>query len=204
MTNITYKRDFQHDDWMDNQDIVQAGGEKGFNSKFHALEKEFDKLTNIIAQINASLVSVVPITTLTFTPTFFRNSKDPNFGSWLLNSDGVAEKEGGKTSVSGLLPLQLPDNTKIKSLTIIGEKNGDIASFQIQLIRQTLLDGKQTILLAVQLADQSGAFKIESQLPAETNAIDNKSNKYFVVAIIKLADASSTAKISGIQLTSGQ
>lgn len=32
MADITYKRVFEHDDWIDNEDVVQAGGEKGFNT----------------------------------------------------------------------------------------------------------------------------------------------------------------------------
>ena len=44
MANITYTRSFQHQDWIDNEDIVQAGGERGFNVEFHALEAEFDKI----------------------------------------------------------------------------------------------------------------------------------------------------------------
>jgi|SRR5262245_43018328 len=44
MADITYHRTFAHDDWIDNEDVVQAGGEKGFNQKFHALEAELDAI----------------------------------------------------------------------------------------------------------------------------------------------------------------
>ncbi|KIQ66474.1 hypothetical protein TR51_02440 [Kitasatospora griseola] len=32
---------FTHQDWIDNEDRVQAGGEKGLNIRFHNLEAEF-------------------------------------------------------------------------------------------------------------------------------------------------------------------
>lgn len=67
MANITYARTFRHDDWIDNEDVVQAGGEKGFNKKFHDVEAEFDKIAAVVGQINAALqkgISLQPIATL--------------------------------------------------------------------------------------------------------------------------------------------
>lgn len=55
MASITYKRNYQHQDWVDNEDIVQAGGERGFNVEFHALETEFDSISGVISQLNAGL-----------------------------------------------------------------------------------------------------------------------------------------------------
>jgi hypothetical protein len=61
MASITYKRTFQHEDWIDNEDVVQAGGEKGFNVKFHAMEAEFDNISGVIAQISAGLGAFQPV-----------------------------------------------------------------------------------------------------------------------------------------------
>ena len=58
---VTYNRTFQHQDWIDGQDIVQAGGERGFNSEFHALEAEFDNLSPVIAQLTAGLGAFQPV-----------------------------------------------------------------------------------------------------------------------------------------------
>jgi hypothetical protein len=55
MANITYDRTFQHDDWIDNEDVVQAGGEKGFNKKFHDIEAEFDKLGTVVGSVNTEI-----------------------------------------------------------------------------------------------------------------------------------------------------
>jgi hypothetical protein len=67
MANVTYARSFHHDDWIDNEDVVQAGGEKGFNQKFHAMEAEFDSIGNVVAQINTALqqgLTIQPVVTL--------------------------------------------------------------------------------------------------------------------------------------------
>jgi len=61
MANITYQRGFHHNDWIDNEDIVQAGGERGFNAEFHGLEAEFDKITGVVAQLNANLGAFQPV-----------------------------------------------------------------------------------------------------------------------------------------------
>lgn len=55
MAGITYKRTYQHQDWIDNQDIVQAGGERGFNVEFHGLEAEFDNISTVVGEISAGL-----------------------------------------------------------------------------------------------------------------------------------------------------
>jgi hypothetical protein len=61
MADISYKRTFQHVDWIDNADAVQAGGEKGFNVKFHAMEAEFDNISGVIDQLKAGLGAFQPV-----------------------------------------------------------------------------------------------------------------------------------------------
>ena len=59
MPDITYSRtDFAHKDWIDGESIVQAGGENGFNTRFHACEKEFDKIGTTFVQVNTALKNV--------------------------------------------------------------------------------------------------------------------------------------------------
>jgi hypothetical protein len=55
MADITYTREFIHEDWRDSEDIVQAGGEKGFNQKFHALEDEFDKIETVFNNVDSEI-----------------------------------------------------------------------------------------------------------------------------------------------------
>ncbi|HKO43858.1 MAG TPA: hypothetical protein VJU84_11330 [Pyrinomonadaceae bacterium] len=55
MADITYGRTFQHEDWIDNEDVVQAGGEKGFNKKFHDIEAEFDRIGTVVGSVNTEI-----------------------------------------------------------------------------------------------------------------------------------------------------
>jgi hypothetical protein len=58
---VAYNRTYQHQDWIDGQDIVQAGSERGFNAEFHALEAEFDKITPVVTALNAGLGAFQPV-----------------------------------------------------------------------------------------------------------------------------------------------
>jgi hypothetical protein len=58
MADITYARTFQHEDWVDNEDVVQASGEKGFNQKFHAIEGEFDKLATVMSTVDSEIKKI--------------------------------------------------------------------------------------------------------------------------------------------------
>ena len=44
MAIVTYTPGFQHEDWVDNVDRVQAGGVNGFNVRFNTIEAEFQKI----------------------------------------------------------------------------------------------------------------------------------------------------------------
>jgi hypothetical protein len=195
MANISYTRTFQHVDWIDNEDVVQAGGERGFNQKFHDLEAEFDQLSTVIAQINASLVTAAPSQTLTFAPSFFANL---NATPWAQNN-GIAAKSPNQTGAEGFMPLQLPDGFKLQSLTVIGEKSGNVGSFIVQLVRQATA-GALTTLLTLSLANSPDQFQVTDQIPANVSLIDNGNNKYLVIARIVGADVNSAVKISAFQI----
>ncbi len=58
MADITYTRGYSHSDWIDNQDVVQAGGEKGFNQEFHSLEAELDKISTTFGAANTAIQNI--------------------------------------------------------------------------------------------------------------------------------------------------
>ena len=58
MADITYTRTYAHNDWIDNEDVVQAGGEKGFNQEFHSLEAEFDNISTSFGAANAAIQNI--------------------------------------------------------------------------------------------------------------------------------------------------
>lgn len=61
-----YAAKFYHKDWVDNVDRVQAAGQDGFNTRFHALEDEFvsiqsvmDSLTATAAELQAAVEEIL-------------------------------------------------------------------------------------------------------------------------------------------------
>lgn len=55
MADLEFTRTFTHQDWIDEEDIVQAEGENGFNGRFHAVEHDFDRIGELFAQVGEAL-----------------------------------------------------------------------------------------------------------------------------------------------------
>lgn len=56
-----FTRAFQHDDWVDGEDVVQAGqtpGELGFNERFHNIEADIDQLATRVAKSFACMAAM--------------------------------------------------------------------------------------------------------------------------------------------------
>jgi hypothetical protein len=68
MADIGYTRTFTHIDWIDNQDVVQAGGDKGFNQKFHGLEAELDAISTTFGNVNTAIKTIQQINFLSAQP----------------------------------------------------------------------------------------------------------------------------------------
>jgi hypothetical protein len=68
MADISYTRTFTHNDWIDNQDVVQAGGEVGFNQKFHGLEAELDKISTTFGTANTVINNIQRVNFLQANP----------------------------------------------------------------------------------------------------------------------------------------
>ncbi len=67
MANVTYVPTFHHILWVDNESVVQAEGEEGFNKRFLDIEAEFGKIATVVGQINAALqqrLTLQPVITL--------------------------------------------------------------------------------------------------------------------------------------------
>src|SRR5271166_922263 len=75
-----YTRQFQHQDWIDFVDPVQAGGNNGFNERFHALEGEFDLISTAITSVDNAVNAVVaapPAVGLTIAPSLSNGASIP-------------------------------------------------------------------------------------------------------------------------------
>src|SRR5436189_142315 len=112
---IDYTRTFQHPDWVDNVDRVQAGGPNGFNNRFHALEAEFDKLHDVIHQINTTIDTLNSLISrkivLSFAPGFLpQGTPGPQTTNWVLTDSAATAGPFASSppqAVIGWLPLLL-------------------------------------------------------------------------------------------------
>ncbi len=55
MADITFTRQFSHRDWIDNEDVVQAEGENGFNVRFHAIEDDLNEISTVVGNIDTEI-----------------------------------------------------------------------------------------------------------------------------------------------------
>lgn len=173
----------------------------------HLITSEhFNRLRDAILALAQQLDSgtVSQTFTLTFAPNFFQISGED---SW-SQSQGYANKPSGGNA-RGWFPLQLSNGSRIQSMTIIGRRNGNIASFQVQLLRQPIDSTDAIPLIAVPLAQAPDPFQVTAVLqvagagPAATEEyrmVDNNNYKYLVRAALTGADATSIVQLHSIQV----
>ncbi|KUM99079.1 hypothetical protein AQI95_40970 [Streptomyces yokosukanensis] len=171
-----YVPSFRHQDWIDNEDRVQAGGERGLNIRFHDLEAEFQTLADaylnpVIAALfrEQRILSVIPLLTA--------NQNASQTPGWDVNVD-AAVKPSGATSASGIMNVVLPDGAVIKSLTVFGttQPSPSTALLSVNLRSRpvTAMAGATTVVTV----QTFGAAAV----PTTVTTVDNSVNKYFIEA----------------------
>jgi hypothetical protein len=143
---------------------------------------------------------------LTFLPTFQLNEDGPN---WRIGG-GSADKPADKQA-NGMLPVQLPDGTRIQSLTVTGKREGEKpALFRVTLMRLSLADGGTQQLIDLSLKEAPSPFKVSAGVnvsgagPAallEYSKVDNRLYTYFVTARMLGAQDDSITSITSVQIS---
>jgi hypothetical protein len=201
MTTIHYGPQFQHTDWLDNVSRVKAGGEDGFNRRFHGLEEEFATISSVVDAINTRLqqLSTQPA------PTEVKTSVTPvttalgNQG-W-SHIMGGATKPGGATAASGMIPIAVPHGNRIRSLRALGTKSGAAGTLDVNLRRQQLNPGAATQIV-VTVTAQQGDFDQTSAAPAtEVAKVDTSQFRYYVTLELDSVAAGDVVRVMGIQIT---
>ncbi|MFJ8439854.1 hypothetical protein [Kitasatospora griseola] len=190
-----YHPAFTHQDWIDNEDRVQAGGEKGLNIRFHNLEAEFrtiadDHLNPVIDKIagKQTVLSLVPI--------LAPNSTVAN-ANWVLSND-FAQKPDTAVEVHGIMSVVLPDGATIVSMTVYGSVRPDDAAKPVPLPGVHLRSNDMASTGAVPIID----FKAfgEPAVPTAETTVKNTVNKYFVEADVTDAQNPGTVTLNCIQI----
>ena len=207
MADITYTRQFfQHSDWTDFVDPVQAGGTNGFNIRFHNLETEFDQISKVIAQINTAILAAgqKPPTQakITLTPSLTTTAAV----GW-THQAGFAQKLGGQTSAQGMMSVDLPNGIKIISLRVTGQNADSTGTSPGSGVLSITLQ-RQKVILDASHADrialvQGVGSPFDSSAPADTQfaTVDTDQFKYFIVAQLNNAAATDNVVLSAFQIT---
>jgi hypothetical protein len=147
---ISYARSFSHVAWIDRVDRVQAGGDNGFNARFHGIEAEFDTISGVVKQVDGQLTThsgqisslqqqvaalggvVTAPVTLGFTPLMLPFNPDAANSAWsqvywstavlgVANGSYVKVPLANGGVADGVLPLTLPEGVTLLNLTVLGQ-----------------------------------------------------------------------------------
>jgi hypothetical protein len=206
MASISYISQFQHQDWIDNQDRVEANGPNGFNGRFHGLEAEFQTISGVVTQLSTAidtLGSKPPPTTvvMTLTPTLTATSAQ----AWVL-VNGIALKQAGQISAHGLLSVQLPQGATLQSLRATGRnadsgvQNPGGGNLRVILQRQAVTADPQPTQVIAQVNGTGVIF--DTTVPANTQfaAVDNQHFRYMISCDLDNAGANDTVQLNAFQI----
>jgi hypothetical protein len=210
---ITYTVGFQHDDWIDNVDRVQAGGNNGINIRFHRLETEFQKIAAVVVQISTALDAInAALANLTVKPppqdftASLAPALLPTTGIPWSAAIGRVEKAPNAVGGHGWMAVSLPDKSVLNSLTAIGRNTG-VGALAVTLRRQAL-QGANPPLETLLEADNNGggAFSAVSA-PHPANpldpkfVVDNQNFKYLLVIDLDSAAAGDSVSVTSVQIS---
>jgi hypothetical protein len=203
---ITYIPTFQHQDWVDNVDRVQASGSNGFNIRFHQLETELSHIAAAITQIDVALTALgqaPPARTLTasFTPTFVATAA----AGW-GHTIGFAVKPAGATSAQGMMSIDLPHNATLTQFRVTGRNEGPApgvpgnGDLRVTLRRMALAPDATSVTIA--RVDGIGS-PFDNTVPADPQfaAVNNTQFRYFIAAQLNNAAANDTVLLSAFLIT---
>jgi hypothetical protein len=207
---ISYNRQFSHKNWIDFVDSVQADGANGFNSRFHAIETEFDTLSTVVSEINTALQVPAPRPrTIVFPPSqlgpgFFIIG--PGVPAWLPGLVGYAttpttdNPAAYSNKALGLMIVNLPDGASLQSLRVTGSSAGGQVSLGLSTRSSTTGAGGGDIGQVTQTlatASSQVAFDLSNSMNA---VVDNANNLYLLS--VSLNSGNTTLSAGGTTLFS--
>ena len=209
MAGITYTRAFTHEDWIDNENVVQAGGERGFNKKFHEIEDEFDELSVVVQQVNTALGTlgeeIAEPVTIGFLPVLLPyRAAVPTWSEifWSRELFGTpqgtfVEKLGDKDQARGVFPVSLPDGVKLKNIKVLGEQTGGNMLTEFIQESRSAPFSKTTLITVNGLATDATA---PTPIPGE-RIFDSMTNLYYLDTRVTDAGGDVQVKLRGFQIT---
>ena len=192
MTQPIYTPTFQHKDWIDFVDSVQAGGTNGINIRFHGIEAEFTAIQaafNLLSQAPAAVSQ-----TMTLAPALTATASAPWSQALGLVTTPTIGSGQYATTATGFMPVTLPNGATVQSLRATGASAG--GTIIVILYSQPLVGGSDvTVAQAAETltnVSQAAPFDISSAKNVNI-VVDNVANKYFLVATLANGNPALTA-----------
>ncbi len=196
---VSFTRGFQHTDWVDNVDRVQAGGDGGFNKRFHDIEADFESVRDVVDAISRALdsLSAAPPAqqaVASIAPTFVQIGAV----GW-AHGTGFATKAGGQTSGSGMVNVPLPNGARLDRLRVLGIVTG-AGDLTIELRRQALADTARAVILAEVDGTTNPFDRGATVTDPALRTVDTTSFKYFITASLNGAAVGDQVFITALQV----
>ncbi|MEV3912622.1 hypothetical protein [Streptomyces canus] len=194
-----YVPKFSHSDWIDNEDRVQAGGENGFNIRFHKLEAEFaalamNHLNPLIVSLSNSetCLSLIPI--LAPSDPVQPGTPAPPPKHWELVND-VAQKPATATEAHGIMNISLPDGVEIKSLLMTGSRQ-PAGPMPTAFLRRRVVSGREGAeeIVKVNAFDTPAAPELGAK-------VNNRTHRHFLQVDLPTVGVADSVKLFCFQIT---
>jgi hypothetical protein len=198
---IDFTPTFAHTDWVDNVDRVEAGGDNGFNQRFHALEDNLETISTTFDDVESALNTLgTPPGAVTRFSTLAPAFVPTSNAAWSFR-DGFAEKPGGATQASGQAAFPLPHGQTITGFRAVGQNNSTTASLRLTLFRRPLANPTASQEQIARVTPTGNPFDSTAAPAAGLELIDNERFSYFVLAQLNTAQAADVVAITAFQVT---
>jgi len=212
---ISYTRTFSHTDWVDNVDRVQAGGDNGFNGRFHSLEAEFDTISGVVSQVSTqfgdeatqitelqqqvSALGIAVARAVSVTPVL--TAAGPT--GWDTSSPGIARKPPSPaTSAYGAVAVTLPAGAQITAFRALGNDTG-AGTIRLDLMRQALTGQGQAPVVHITVTGQptDSPFDVtKNPVSGSGNDVIDAESSYFILARLDNAGPNDNVYLTGFQV----
>jgi len=223
MTELSYRPTFDHVDWIDRVDQVEAGGPNGFNVRFHTIERDLAQASTVVDHIAGALRTThrpgpggvdLP-TQLTFTPNL---RPVPPFNAFVIGPTGAstgtsvftAAGGGGAgigKSANGVANLSLPEGLRLTTVRFVGGIDGTGGSTTNKatvLLQRSAIPpaGSPTMeTLAAPQATGVGPIDVVATVPSNLALIDIHKFRYVVkVELDALSNGGSALTVDFVQI----
>jgi len=188
---IHYTPGFSPAGFVDEVDVIRAGGPNGFNARFHAIEDDLAQFSTVVATIDAALVAIA--TGPTEHSVWLPPALLPTAGGqpWQLSATGAAQDTPG-TSPAGAFSVLPPDGVRLEGLRAIGQCTSGIA-VTVKLSRCAY--GSAVVQELGSLTANGNPFDVTLPVDPSLARVATGSFRYFVTASAPTTPTTNTTTV---------